>query len=564
MPEVLLNTGTATLGELIGNDKTYMVPPYQRDYAWDEEEWDDLWQDILGLEEERIHYMGYVVLQSGGGKRYQIIDGQQRFATLSIVALAVIKVFEDWIEEGIDPEPNKERKELLRTRFLGYKDPSSLVPTSKLKLNRNNDDFYRSYLLRLRKPQRLSASKPSQRKMRKSFEYFYEKISAHFKDNKEGKSLSKFLNEIIADKLVFTTITVDDDLNAYKVFETLNARGVKLSTTDLLKNLLFSIVAKSRDEELEEAERLWQNINNTLGNMDFPTFLRYYWNSKYDFTRKQGLFKAIKRSISSAKDVFRLLDELDRTAPVYVAFSNPGDEMWDKEARQYIGALTLFNVTQCYSLLIAAYDKIAENEFKKLLRDCMVISFRYNVIGNLNANIMETIYNKAAIRVSRGEALEARIVFKELMPIYVADDNFRHAFATKVINTKRRLKLVRYILFALENQAAQKEYDFEDSTATIEHILPENPSDNWETYFSTDEQEVFKYRLGNLTLIEPKKNKLCGTKLFEEKLRIYRESSYKLTSGEKYMYTDWTPSTLAKRQEKMANIAITVWKINYK
>ena len=85
MPNILFNTGTATFSELIGNEKIYSVPPYQRDYSWDEEEWEDLWLDILGLKEEHIHYMGYVVIQNEKGKKFRIIDGQQRFTTFSII-----------------------------------------------------------------------------------------------------------------------------------------------------------------------------------------------------------------------------------------------------------------------------------------------------------------------------------------------------------------------------------------------------------------------------------------------------------------------------------------------
>jgi uncharacterized protein with ParB-like and HNH nuclease domain len=325
--------GTITFSEMMGNEKVYSVPPFQRDYSWEEEEWEDLWLDILGLEEEKTHYMGYVVLQTeaGGGKKFQIIDGQQRFTTLSIIVLAVVKILEDWIHEGIEPDKNHERMELFRRKFLGYKDPSSLIPSSKLVLNRNNDDFYKSFLLRTRKPIHLGKLKPSQRRLWDVFEYFYTRIKDFFKNDKDGQRLAKFMNETIADGLVFTKIEVTDDTNAYKVFETLNARGVRLSTTDLLKNFLFSIAARRGELELEEAERQWQNINDILGTIDFPNFLRHYWNSKNKLERKQTLFKAIKKTITSPEKVFQLLDELENMAPVYNALANPADSLWNKE-----------------------------------------------------------------------------------------------------------------------------------------------------------------------------------------------------------------------------------------
>ncbi len=549
---------------MIGSEKTYYVPRFQRDYSWEEEEWEDLWLDIKGLEEgeEKIHYMGYVVLQSNGGKNFQIIDGQQRFTTLSVIAIAVIKILEDWIQEGVHPGENEERKELLRSKFLGYKDPASLIPSSKLILNRNNDDFYKSFLLRLRKPTNLSKLKPSQRRLWKALDYFYIKIKEHFVNNKDGEAISMFLNQTIADCLIFTKIEVTDDLNAYKVFETLNARGVRLSTTDLLKNFLFSIAAGSSALELEEADRQWQNINDVLGANEFPNFLRYYWNSRNKPERKQTLFKAIRKSIITPTDVFNILNELEQLAPVYTALSNPEDSLWDIDKRQYIDALTLFDVSQCYSLLLAAYNNIDDKEFTKLLRDCAVISFRYIVIGGLNANAMEDSYNKAAIKVFKGELKTAREIFNELKAIYVPDENFKNSFSTKIINTKRKRKVIRYILFKLENQDAEKDYDYKDGKATLEHILPENAPQEWESSFKPEDEEMYVYRLGNYTLIEEKKNKYCGTKLYEEKKEIYKTSAYKLTN-ERSLYDEWTPETLRKRQEQLANIALSVWKISY-
>ncbi len=78
------NTSNNTLRQLLSNGLTYRVPPFQRDYSWTDDEWDDLWQDIQGLFEEDgepAHYMGYLVLQSSDNKRFDIIDGQQRITT---------------------------------------------------------------------------------------------------------------------------------------------------------------------------------------------------------------------------------------------------------------------------------------------------------------------------------------------------------------------------------------------------------------------------------------------------------------------------------------------------
>jgi len=562
MATILLNTSTATLNELIGNGRIFRVPLYQRDYSWTEEEWEDLWLDILGLADqgESFHYMGYVVFQSDNNREFTIIDGQQRITTLSILALATIKLLGNWADEGIATRENQQRQQILRTKFINQTDPSSLIPTSKLFLNRNNDDFYKSRLLRLRPPTNIRKLKPSQKRLWNAFEYFTRKLEERFSSNKDGESLTRFLNETIADNLVFTTITVSDDLNAYKVFETLNARGVRLSTTDLLKNFLFSMAAQSGEAEVQEAERQWQSINDSLSSRDFPTFLRYYWNSKHPFQRKQTLFKAIKSTIATPEDVFDLLHNLEELVDLYTALSQPADDIWEKEQSKWIDTLALFRVKQCYPLLLAAHSRFETPQFTKLLRLCAVISFRYNIISGLNPNLLEDIYHKAALEVTSGTITTVHSSFRALRSIYIDDERFKSAFAFKSISTQRNRRLIRYILFELENQLASTSYDYKENTkATIEHILPENAPESWDDSFPPEEQEKYTQRLGNLTLLEAQKNQACANKAYDQKVQIYEESVYLLTR-ERSIFTEWTPSTLKKRQERLADLAATVWK----
>ena len=87
-------TENNTFRKLIGNGLTYRIPRFQRDYSWTNEEWEDLWMDLLGTlksDGEMAHYMGYLVLQSADDKTFDVIDGQQRLTTISIIVLAILK-----------------------------------------------------------------------------------------------------------------------------------------------------------------------------------------------------------------------------------------------------------------------------------------------------------------------------------------------------------------------------------------------------------------------------------------------------------------------------------------
>ena len=387
----LFRPDSVSFSDLLANGRTYSVPIYQRDYSWKEEQWGDLWEDILKSRQTGAsHYMGAVVLQNQDEKKYTIIDGQQRFATLSILVLAVIKRLQDLIETGVDSEQNEERVELLRNSFLGGKDAASLSYSSKLFLNENNDTFYQVNLLQLEKPRNLNRLSFSEKLMWKAFEFFYKGIEEEFGENPNGETLAEFLTKQVAEKLLFLRIIVEDELSAYTVFETLNARGVELTVTDLLKNYLLSLFPnQSQDQKL--AKEQWKRIIRITDLSDFPKFLRHYWNSRNTFVRAEKLFREVRTKVKSRDDVKRLMNDLEDNANTYAALGNPNDEFWgnDKEIRKYVRELNLFKVVQCYPLLLNAYTKFTIEDFKKVLRFCSVISFRYNVIAGLNPNAQE-------------------------------------------------------------------------------------------------------------------------------------------------------------------------------
>jgi uncharacterized protein with ParB-like and HNH nuclease domain len=338
MSTINFNTTNQTWRQLLGNGLIYRVPRFQRDYSWGQDEWEDLWLDIenmFGPDGEVAHYMGYLVFQSKDQRVFDIIDGQQRLTTLSLLALAVLKHLKELIEQGVEPENNKRREEQLRNTFIGYLDPVTLVAQPKLSLNRNNDGFYRDKLVPLEKlPQRgLSVS---ERLLKKGFEWFYKKLKDTYAKKKNGQELARFLTDL-SDKLFFTVITVTDELNAFKVFETLNARGVRLSPTDLLKNYLFSVVYRegAHDTEIDALERRWSAMVDKPGSEDFPSFLRAYWNSRSNFVREAELFKTIRRSTPDKKSVFELIRKMEEDIDVYVALGNPEDSLECKTKKIY-------------------------------------------------------------------------------------------------------------------------------------------------------------------------------------------------------------------------------------
>lgn len=561
------NTKNDIFRKLLGNGLTYRIPRFQRDYSWGEEEWDDLWQDLLGtLDEdgEPAHYMGYLVLQSKDDKVFDVIDGQQRLTTLSLIVLGGLRLLKRYVAEGKDAERNRQRIEQIRASYIGYLDPVTLVPRSKLSLNRNNDDYYQRYLVPLEEhlPQR--GFPASVHAMRKAFEWFERRLREHVKSSADpGMAIAQFI-EAMSDKLFFTVITVADELNAYKVFETLNARGVRLSATDLLKNYLFSVLARDNegDYELDDMERRWEAMVGRLGSESFPDFLRMHWNSRESFARQSELFKTIRSRINTREKVFLLLRNMDEDIDTYLALTQPEGSQWPPRWRQCAQELRMFSVRQPFPMLMAARRNLQDADFESLLSATVVLAFRYNVIGAQHTGEQERAYHSMALRIARAEVRKASEVLEGLRLIYLADEPFRAAFTDKSIKTTatRNNKVVRYILCKLERQSSGLEVDFDSSSYTVEHILPQNPGKGWQAFRDSD-LESFIYRIGNMSMLEAGKNRDLENAPFADKKPILQGSTFALTKKVAEDNADWTPERIESRQRALANIATSVWRI---
>jgi uncharacterized protein with ParB-like and HNH nuclease domain len=232
--------------------------------------------------------MGYIVLQRNEEDKnnFSVIDGQQRLITLSLFVLSSMRAIQTLIDDDIDSNDNELRLKGFRSDFIGSLSRTTLTPYNKLTLNRNNNDKFKSISEKL-KPLISRNQTKTNKLMSNCLEFFYKKIT-----QKSGEEIVNFI-EKTTDSMLFTKIVVDDNLNAYKVFETLNARGVQLSTPDLLKNYLFSQITHNNsidDTELDDMDKKWSEIISELGEGNFTDFVRYYHNANYPLVTKKKLF----------------------------------------------------------------------------------------------------------------------------------------------------------------------------------------------------------------------------------------------------------------------------------
>ena len=563
----LLNVQTIDYMELVGNGRVYSVPPFQRDYSWSEEQWEVLWEDLLELrsEPEKRHYLGAVIVEPRNDRDFQVIDGQQRLATLSLFALAVIDRLNKMVRDGIDKEDNTERARALRNRFIGEKDPASLIESSRLRLNESDNDFYQDYLIQLRDPINPRGLPRSNQLLLKCLKDFSDRLRDSDLPRDDGKTIASFLSETVARQLLFILITVDDELNAYTVFETLNARGLKLTTTDLLKNHLFSQVSVRTD--LERLRRRWSRLVETVGQTRFPAFLRYHLLTHQPKVRDRRVFILLRERTRAAVDVFSLLKELEGRGQLFSAMYDRNHDFWLEipDARPYISELSLFGIRQPAPLLFTAWETFSGTDFVRVLKLVAAISFRYTVVSGLNPQALESVYHHAARAVADGGARTPAEVFDLLRRVYVGDEEMRQDFERLQIPTRGRgRRRIKYILAQLETAISGHAVDPDTDPGTIEHVLPENPGDVWNESYPEDKWESGVYRVGNLTLLEAPINRDVGNGDYAGKCAAYGESVYALTKEIPKMAPErWTPELVAERQRRLAKTAVRVWRSDF-
>ena len=192
-----------TYRQLISDGLSYRIPHFQPDYSWTENEWGDLWADIIDViqaDGEPVHYMGSLVLQTADNRTFDVIEGQQRLTTLMLIILAALKNLSRLIAEKNDPENNQQRMDLIRQTYIAYLDPVTLVPRTKLTLNRDSDMYFQNHLIPLNHLSQ-TGCKEAERRLCNAFEWFAIKMSKYSKiaGGDEGITLASLVESLGSD-----------------------------------------------------------------------------------------------------------------------------------------------------------------------------------------------------------------------------------------------------------------------------------------------------------------------------------------------------------------------------
>lgn len=553
------------IGDLISNKK-FRVPAYQRAYAWEQDHVTSLLSDLEDAisNKEKEYFLGSVVVTSGDTNRFEVVDGQQRLTTISLVINAIKTVFSlDGDNQMVDS---------LQADFLTSLDRKTRENEPKLILNEIDNELFQNIIQKDSDHHSISIKKdiksktPSNVKLisayQQCFEFFY-KESKLQRDSEEY--LQNWLDYIQHSAKVILVISPDDS-NAFVIFETLNDRGLDLAISDLLKNYLFHKSA----ERLEETKNRWAKMTALLeSTSDDPlvvTYLRHYAMSQYGLIREKELFSVLKRKITSKRLAVEFSEKLDKYAVTYSALINANHEYWknynDLELEKSIKVFNLLGMIQIRPLLLSIINNFINNEISKAFKSLVSVAIRYQIVGGIGGGYLENLYAQTAQQITSGKIISAKQIIEEFKNL-PTDETFKDAFSIASIS---KAKVARYYLSEIENYENSEIIPNPDTKViNLEHILPQTYDSNstWAELFTEDEHKSYSRRLGNMCLLSAEINsKLDNLAPYEEKLNFYKEASFNHTN-QLHLYSTWNKENILKRQLQMAEKAIKIWSLQY-
>ncbi|MCA0979640.1 DUF262 domain-containing protein [Exiguobacterium aestuarii] len=547
------NYAFKNLGSFI-QDNVYHIPDYQREYSWEESQVEDFWNDLKSLcfSNESEHFFGQIVVHdenedSNSTTKY-IIDGQQR-TTTSIIFLSVLKQLAIEITEYGVAEA-EEIAEDIKIKFIGRwtasNDRLRFRPTSI------DADFFRTYIqVRSINSYNQKPRNRAQKRMKEAYQLLEKNLREEIKGRTPQEQyliINDFFNSFIYGFKVMYVETSSLE-EAFIIFESLNARGKGLETSDLLKNHLF----KSSKSQIDSVKNKWEKISDNIGSSEATKFIRYYWNAIESFSRTQNLYRKMKSKINTESQVIRVISELELLSDVYTTLNaNSGTSVFNhKLLNDSLKNLKSFSATSFYPIVFAMYLKNwDEKDILEVLLAIEKLIFRNIVIAKNAANKYEIIFAELAISISNNN-ISINEVVNNLNGYKISDEAFANHFKDLEIKNK---PIIRYILKEINNLGSSKETIISDSESVhIEHILPQSPGE-WYVY----NHEEYVNKLGNLTLLGSEFNRKISNSLFDRKKEMYRNSEIKITR-DLIDYSQWGVEEIKHRQDHLTKLALTIW-----
>ena len=532
------------------------VPPNQRDYSWTVREVNTLFQDFARsiADDDSNYFVGTIVTIPRDGGRLEVVDGQQRLATTAIMLAEIRNYLNDkdpMIAQSVDGE------------FLNVIDRNTRAKVPRLQLNLDDNDYFRARLTN-ENPVPLP-SKPSHDLIDQAFSEARRQVRgivSGFDERDHGDTLNRWIN-FMQQRARAVLLQVPNDADAYRMFETLNDRGLRTSQSDLVKNYLFG----RSGERIREVQQRWTLMRGALETIEDEDitirFLRHSLILIQGLVREPEVYEAVQRLAKAPQPVVTFTGQLESLANSYVAIYNTDDEKWNRSdaTKKAVEVLNLFDIKPLRPLILAIAERFNEKETGIAMKFCTSFGVRLMIASSTRTGSVEEGIAEAAHDVFSGNVTTSSDLKGKLGPLTPSDGTFSASFETATVSNR---KLARYYLRSMELSAKGEQEPWhipndDRSEINLEHVLPQKPEGNWPR-FSDDAVRLYYKRIGNLCLLRATDNSTAKSASFAAKLPYYANSPYELTK-QIATETEWTVARINDRQKALARIAVKTWPI---
>lgn len=542
------------------------IPRFQRPYDWDRDNLTDFWNDLKDRSEAE-YFMGSLVVFTDQKEKnlLSLVDGQQRITTITIMLSIIRNILEELGELG----PATAIHDMIETRDLDNK--------SRFVLEHDPADRYMQYAIQSRKPDsKLSPDGLQQSHLQAANRYLQFSLNSHlrenFQDNRNEKiTYLKHLRDCIL-QMHFISIELDNEDDAYIIFETLNTRGKDLQVSDLLKNHFMRLIPQ-RTKGFDAAKNSWSDIieklNSVTISIDTDSFLLHYWLSRHYSVSKAKLFAAYKEKINKS-NAKKSLDEIKDASSTYIKCMAPLEITFDKQEKslqESINAIRIFGVAQAAPLMLAImtqYERrlISLKTTRAAFELIEKFTFQFNAltqsrggggVSNMYAKLAQTTMACTSPQEFANALSEIKEKFRERLP---DETEFTVPFSRLTFrsNYSRERPLVRYVLTKLAKHYGMPD-EVDVSMLTIEHILAQSLGDETGDAFDVG-------AIGNLLFISEKLNGKLDNKEFKDKKPYYTPENNVYCDEELINSQVWDNDSIANRGVRLAEVGYNyIWNI---
>ena len=543
---------------LEGSRKRFIIPVYQRNYDWKQENCKQLFDDLVQVirENKQSHFFGSIVSFAHLRDEVVLIDGQQRITTVSLILIAMINAMKQGIMTSEDSNLvdilqdtyiiDKYRKEERKVRLKPFRDDCNAF--DRLIFNKEEDYVADS-------------------KVTHNYHYFFDRIT-----NLKELTMDELYRAIDSLEIIDIVLEPEHGDDPQLIFESLNSTGLDLTEADKIRN--FILMGLKPDIQEKYYDDYWNKIENCTGS-ELDSFVRNYLTIETGVIPNiRNVYQAFK-AYAKGKDIQQLLGQMLTYATAYKKLTT--FDLGDSEANEIAKRLDLLDITVAYPFLMAfmiyASDTgIYEKELVPVLSCIESFIFRRlmcdlptNALNKIFATLHKFVVKNKKETDTYSDVMVYYLETRKLSSTFPKDEEFLNGFTTKNIYAMRG-KNKTYLFERLENGSSKEKNDIVGNIAegilTIEHIMPQTLSPWWRQELGDKYETIHEkwlHTIANLTLTGY--NSTYSNKSFPEKKTIengFLQSGLRLNQ---YVakFDKWTEEELEMRKKDLSDKALKIW-----